>query len=82
LMMDSSRTGANMPGKIVMTSMRIRAIVIIVFEILGLRLVSLHNVYFYIDLLRRVREAIDQDRFLLFKKDFLEHYNYYGTNPH
>ena len=39
-------------------------------EILGLRLTSLHNVYFYVNLLDRIREAIRQDRFLELKKEF------------
>jgi queuine tRNA-ribosyltransferase len=47
------------------------------YEILGLRLVSLHNVYFYLELARGMREAIRQERFLEFKKEFLERY----TNP-
>ena len=37
-------------------------------EILGLRLVSVHNVYFYIRLTRQIRQAIREDRFLEFKK--------------
>jgi queuine tRNA-ribosyltransferase len=44
-------------------------------EILGLRLVSLHNVHFFLQLMRRVREAISQDRFREFKKEFLSKYN-------
>jgi len=44
-------------------------------EILGLRLVSLHNVYFYLDLMRDIRKAIQADKFLEFKKDFLNKYN-------
>ncbi len=44
-------------------------------EILGLRLVSLHNVYFYLDLMRNIREAIRKDRFIDFKKEFLNKYN-------
>ncbi len=40
-------------------------------EILGLRLVSLHNVHFYVDLVKRAREAILTDRFAKFKKEFL-----------
>ncbi len=44
-------------------------------EILGLRLVSLHNIYFYLDLMRNVREAIMQDKFIEFKKEFLRSYN-------
>ncbi len=39
-------------------------------EILGLRLTSLHNVYFYVNLLRRIREAIKQGTFLELKKEF------------
>lgn len=41
-------------------------------EILGIRLVSLHNVYFYAMLMQRIREAIQKDRFLELKKEFLE----------
>jgi queuine tRNA-ribosyltransferase len=44
-------------------------------EILGLRLVSLHNVHFYLELMRNIREAIQQDRFTEFKKEFLSKYN-------
>ena len=44
-------------------------------EILGLRLVSLHNIHFYLELMRKIREAIHQDRFLEFKKEFLSHYD-------
>ena len=39
-------------------------------EILGLRLTSLHNVYFYVNLLRRIREAVKQGTFLELKKEF------------
>ncbi|MDP2921530.1 MAG: tRNA guanosine(34) transglycosylase Tgt [Candidatus Omnitrophota bacterium] len=39
-------------------------------EILGLRLTSLHNVYFYVNLLGRIREAIRQDKFLELKREF------------
>jgi len=39
-------------------------------EILGLRLTSLHNVYFYVNLLDRIRKAIRQGRFLELKKEF------------
>jgi len=44
-------------------------------EILGLRLVSLHNVHFFLELMRRTREAIAQNRFSEFKKEFLSSYN-------
>jgi queuine tRNA-ribosyltransferase len=44
-------------------------------EILGLRLVSLHNVHFFLGLMRDIREAISRDRFLEFKKEFFSKYN-------
>jgi len=44
-------------------------------EILGLRLVSLHNIHFYLELMRQMREAIRQDKFLEFKKEFFRDYN-------
>lgn len=47
-------------------------------EILGLRLVSLHNVHFYLELMHKIREAIRQDKFLEFKKEFLKNYNKAG----
>lgn len=40
-------------------------------EILGIRLVSLHNVYFYAKLMETIREAIQQDKFLELKKEYL-----------
>jgi len=43
-------------------------------EILGLRLVSLHNIYFYVKLIETVREAIRADRFLEFKEQFIGQY--------
>jgi queuine tRNA-ribosyltransferase len=43
-------------------------------EILGLRLVSCHNIYFYNALMQKIREAISNDNFLQFKKDFLANY--------
>jgi queuine tRNA-ribosyltransferase len=44
-------------------------------EMLGLRLVSLHNVHFFLTLMRKIREAIAQDKFSEFKKEFLSNYN-------
>ncbi|MBM3251372.1 MAG: tRNA guanosine(34) transglycosylase Tgt [Candidatus Omnitrophica bacterium] len=41
-------------------------------EILGLKLVSYHNVYFYMKLMRDIRLAIKSNRFSEFKKDFLK----------
>ncbi len=43
-------------------------------EILGLRLVSLHNVYFYQHLMNQLRDSIKNGSFLRFKTDFLESY--------
>ena len=43
-------------------------------ELLGLRLVSLHNVHFFLELMRKAREAIRQDKFTEFKKEFLNNY--------
>ena len=40
-------------------------------EILGLRLVSLHNIYFYANLIRDSRQAITEGRFSAFKKGFM-----------
>jgi len=40
-------------------------------EILGLRLLSLHNVHFYAKLMANIRRAIREDRFLEFKKQTL-----------
>ena len=43
-------------------------------EILGARLLSYHNVYFYVQLLKRIRSAIEEGRFLEFQKEFLSRY--------
>jgi queuine tRNA-ribosyltransferase len=43
-------------------------------EILGLRLVSLHNIHFYLSLMRDIREAISLDRLPEFKREFLGKY--------
>ncbi len=40
-------------------------------EILGSRLNTLHNLHYYLDLMRRIREAIEQGVFAAFSKDFL-----------
>ncbi|HPL82753.1 MAG TPA: tRNA guanosine(34) transglycosylase Tgt [Candidatus Omnitrophota bacterium] len=44
-------------------------------EMLGLTLLSLHNVYFFLDLARKIRESIKNNQFSEFKKDFLANYN-------
>jgi queuine tRNA-ribosyltransferase len=43
-------------------------------EILGAVLVSIHNIHWYVKLSQLAREAILEDRFLEFKKTFLEQY--------
>jgi queuine tRNA-ribosyltransferase len=44
-------------------------------EILGLRLVTLHNLHFYLNLMRRIREAIEAGVFQTFRRGFLEAYH-------
>lgn len=44
-------------------------------EILGLNLVSYHNVYFYLQMMRQIRQAIKENRFAAFEKEFLKCYN-------
>ena len=43
-------------------------------EILGLRLVSLHNLHFYINLVRTARRAILDGNFSDFRRDFVGRY--------
>ena len=43
-------------------------------ELLGLRLLAYHNVYFYVKLMERIRKAIQEDRFSEFQKEFLTKY--------
>ncbi len=43
-------------------------------ELLGPRLVSLHNVHFFLGLMRNIREAIEKDRFAEFKAEFMDKY--------
>src|SRR4051794_7124289 len=40
-------------------------------EILGLRLITLHNLHFYLNLMTRTRQAIQQGRFAQFRKEFV-----------
>lgn len=44
-------------------------------EILALRLLSFHNLHFYLKLMERTREAIANGNFLQFKTDFIQRYN-------
>jgi queuine tRNA-ribosyltransferase len=43
-------------------------------EILGLRLLSIHNLHFYLDLMRRARSAIDNGSFSSFRAQFVSGY--------
>lgn len=43
-------------------------------EILGLRLITLHNLHFYLDLMRRTRAAIEDGSFAGFRKEFVAGY--------
>ncbi|BCJ88128.1 queuine tRNA-ribosyltransferase [Effusibacillus dendaii] len=45
-------------------------------EIFGLRLTSYHNLYFLVELMRKIRLAIEQNRLLEFKKEFYSQYGY------
>lgn len=47
-------------------------------EIFGLRLLSLHNLYFLQEFMRRMRQAILEDRFTEFRSDFFKHYQMHG----
>jgi queuine tRNA-ribosyltransferase len=43
-------------------------------EILGLRLITLHNLHFYLDLMRRARDKIDKGAFAQFRNEFVSNY--------
>jgi queuine tRNA-ribosyltransferase len=43
-------------------------------EIMALQLASIHNTGFYLRLMKNIREAIKENRFLKFKKEFIEKY--------
>ena len=49
-------------------------------ESLGGRLLSIHNIRFLIKLMEEIREAIKEDRFIAYKKDFVEKYTIKKTN--
>ena len=48
-------------------------------EILGLRLITLHNLHFYLDLMRQARDAIKDGSFDSFRKDFVANYRTRGS---
>jgi queuine tRNA-ribosyltransferase len=43
-------------------------------EILGLRLITLHNLHFYLELMQRTRDAIDRGVFAAFRAGFVSNY--------
>jgi queuine tRNA-ribosyltransferase len=43
-------------------------------EILGLRLITMHNLHFYLDLMRQAREKVDQGTFDEFRREFVANY--------
>jgi queuine tRNA-ribosyltransferase len=43
-------------------------------EILGLRLLSIHNLHFYLDLMSRARRAIEEGNFSTFRTRFVGDY--------
>lgn len=45
-------------------------------EILGARLLSLHNIRFTLTMMEKMREAINNDRFLEYKKEFYKNYGF------
>jgi queuine tRNA-ribosyltransferase len=48
-------------------------------EMAGAALNTVHNLYFYLDTMRRIRKAIEFGRFEDFKREFLETYR--AANP-
>jgi queuine tRNA-ribosyltransferase len=50
-------------------------------EMLGATLLTMHNLYFYQDLMRDIRTAIEQNRFQEFKKEFVEKYVFALLTP-
>ena len=48
-------------------------------ETFGIRLTSYHNVYFLLNLMKKVRAAIANDSLLEFRQDFFEKYGYNGN---
>lgn len=49
-------------------------------ETFGLRLTSIHNVYFLVHLMKDVRQAIMDDNFLEFRQNFFDEYGYGKEN--
>jgi len=43
-------------------------------ELTALRLISYHNIYFYVNLMRDIRQAIEEDRYGQFQTEFFKTY--------
>ncbi|HWY50130.1 MAG TPA: tRNA guanosine(34) transglycosylase Tgt [Chthoniobacterales bacterium] len=50
-------------------------------EILGLRLITLHNLHFYLDLMRQARDKIDKGTFDEFRREFVSNYETRDVDP-
>ncbi|PYK29538.1 MAG: tRNA guanosine(34) transglycosylase Tgt [Verrucomicrobia bacterium] len=50
-------------------------------EILGLRLITLHNLHFYLDLMRQARARIDNGTFDEFRSEFVSNYETWEADP-
>jgi len=50
-------------------------------EILGLRLITLHNLHFYLDLMRQARDKIDKGTFDEFRREFVSNYDTRDVDP-
>jgi queuine tRNA-ribosyltransferase len=50
-------------------------------EILGLRLITIHNLHFYLELMRQAREKIDQGMFDEFRRGFVASYKTRDGEP-
>ena len=44
-------------------------------EMVWMRLATIHNIHFYLNLMKNIRKSIEENNFHNFKKDFLEKYN-------
>ena len=51
-------------------------------EILGLRLITLHNLHFYLNLMARARTEIEAGTFERFRRDFVAHYKVWQPEAH
>ena len=45
-------------------------------EILGARLATIHNLYFFSNLMENIRKAIKEDRLMEYKEEFYKKYGY------